>query len=134
MSGPADSESGEELREARIMAPLNSEGAPMASDELLAAGKEIKAARHAAGLTQKQAMQIVGTTIDSWQNWEQGRFAMDPALFELFLLKTGQFTLHEAVPGVGYTVLRLKLRRSRRRMSELLVLHGVLRAIAEAAK
>lgn len=50
---------------------------------------EVKAARLAAGLTQTQAAALVYKTLSGWQRWEQGERDMDPALWELFLIKAG---------------------------------------------
>ena len=53
--------------------------------------KQVKAARLAAGMTQKQAAAaILSPNYRTWQNWEAGIREMPPGLFELFLLKTGQ--------------------------------------------
>ncbi|WP_126223439.1 helix-turn-helix domain-containing protein [Burkholderia ambifaria] len=48
----------------------------------------IKAAREAAGLTQSAAAELLYKTARAWQWWEAGDRGMDPALWELFLLKT----------------------------------------------
>lgn len=50
---------------------------------------EIRAARLAAGLTQREAAALVHATVSAWEEWEQGRRRMHPGLFELFLIKTG---------------------------------------------
>jgi DNA-binding transcriptional regulator YiaG len=55
--------------------------------------EKVKAARKASGLTQAEAAPLVYTSIDNWQNWEQGRNVMARAIYELFLLKTGQILL-----------------------------------------
>jgi putative transcriptional regulator len=49
----------------------------------------IKLGRNAAGLTQSQAAQLVHVTPGAWQKWELGKARMRPAIFELFMLKTG---------------------------------------------
>jgi hypothetical protein len=46
---------------------------------------------------------MVHTAIDNWQNWEQGRYFMAPALYEFVLLKTGQITLATARAGLWIT-------------------------------
>ncbi len=46
-----------------------------------------------AALTQRQAAEIVHAGLRTWQQWEGGDRRMHPALFELFLLKTGQIKL-----------------------------------------
>ncbi|RQR65547.1 XRE family transcriptional regulator [Burkholderia sp. Bp9125] len=48
----------------------------------------IKAAREAAGLTQSAAAALLYKTTRAWQWWEAGEREMDPALWELFLIKT----------------------------------------------
>jgi DNA-binding transcriptional regulator YiaG len=51
---------------------------------------EISAARAAAGLTQAEAAGVVYADIRTWQRWEADDRAMHPAIFELFMIKTGQ--------------------------------------------
>lgn len=52
---------------------------------------QIKAAREAAGDTQAQAVaRLYRGRRMTWDDWESGRRTMDPALLELYLLKTGQ--------------------------------------------
>jgi putative transcriptional regulator len=53
----------------------------------------ITQARKQAGLTQTQAAELIYKGLRTWQQWERGDRDMDPALFELFLLKTGQIKL-----------------------------------------
>lgn len=53
----------------------------------------IRDARIAAGLTQTEAAQTVRASLRGWQQWEAGDRAMPPGLFELFMLKTGQWPL-----------------------------------------
>lgn len=48
---------------------------------------EIVAAREAAGLTQREAGELVHSDIRSWQRWEAGERQMHPAFWELFRLK-----------------------------------------------
>lgn len=55
---------------------------------------EVRAAREAAGLTQKQAAALVYASLRNWQQWEQGEGAssarrMHPGLWELFRIKAG---------------------------------------------
>jgi putative transcriptional regulator len=50
--------------------------------------EEIKAARKAAGLTQTEAAALVYVTRSAWQRWEQKERDMQPAIWELFNLKT----------------------------------------------
>jgi len=54
--------------------------------------EEVKSARAAAKLTQKQAAELIYKDIRAWQRYEAGDRHMDVALFELFLLKTNQFS------------------------------------------
>lgn len=49
---------------------------------------EIAAARQSAGLTQLQAAELIYRTLRNWQQWEGGERRMDPALWELFRIKT----------------------------------------------
>lgn len=53
---------------------------------------QVLAARKAAVLTQEQAGALVYHSRRAWQNWELGTRDMDPAVFELFQIKTGQLT------------------------------------------
>ncbi|GAA4321850.1 hypothetical protein GCM10023144_01380 [Pigmentiphaga soli] len=55
--------------------------------------EQVLTARTQAGLTQTQAGALVHATLTSWQRWEWGTRAMHPAMWELFLLKTGQAEL-----------------------------------------
>lgn len=48
---------------------------------------EIRAARHAAGLTQANAAKLVLSSLRAWEDWEAGRRRMHPAFWELFKLK-----------------------------------------------
>lgn len=50
----------------------------------------VRAARTAAGLTQTEAAAKIYSTLRTWQDWEAGGRRCHPAMFELFLLKTGQ--------------------------------------------
>ena len=54
--------------------------------------EEVRAGRLAKGLTQSQAAEIVRGRLHTWQQWEAGDRSMHPGLWELFLLKTGQWT------------------------------------------
>lgn len=49
---------------------------------------DIRVAREAAGLTQGQAAALIYRTVRNWQQWEGGERQMDPALWELFCLKS----------------------------------------------
>ena len=53
----------------------------------------IRKARRDAGLTQTEAAHVVRASLRGWQQWEAGDRAMPPGLFELFMLKTGQWPL-----------------------------------------
>ncbi len=64
--------------------------------------EEIRAAREAAGLTQTAAASLLYRTLRNWQQWESAKESpdhrrMDPALWELFKIKTGRAT---AIPIV----------------------------------
>ncbi len=50
---------------------------------------QIKAARKAAGLTQKQAGDLIKGSMRAFQDYEGGQRHMHPGLFELFSIKTG---------------------------------------------
>ena len=52
--------------------------------------EQIRNARHEAGLTQKQAAELIRATLRSWEGWEQGEGKMHPGLWEFFLCKVGQ--------------------------------------------
>jgi len=49
--------------------------------------EEIKAERHATGLSQTAAAHLIYSTLRTWQDWESGAAHMHPGLWELFLLK-----------------------------------------------
>jgi putative transcriptional regulator len=51
---------------------------------------QIKSARAAAGLTQKQAAELIMCTVRAWEQWECGNRRMHPALYDYFLIKIGQ--------------------------------------------
>ena len=53
--------------------------------------QEIKKARKAAGLTQKQAGELLSVGVRTWQRWEYGERKMSTAMLELFLIKTGGY-------------------------------------------
>jgi putative transcriptional regulator len=53
----------------------------------------IRKARDTAGLTQTEAAKAVRASLRGWQQWEAGDRAMPPGLFELFMLKTGQWPI-----------------------------------------
>jgi DNA (cytosine-5)-methyltransferase 1 len=50
--------------------------------------EEIRAARDALGLTQQEAAKVVHSSLNAWQQWEQGVRRMHPAFWNLFQLKT----------------------------------------------
>ena len=58
---------------------------------------ELREARINSGLTQTEAAQKVQASLRGWQQWEAGDRAMPPGLFELFMLKTGQWPLDSDV-------------------------------------
>jgi DNA-binding XRE family transcriptional regulator len=47
---------------------------------------KIKQARKDAGLTQRQAADLVYSSLRTWQNWERNG-NIHPAIFELFMMK-----------------------------------------------
>lgn len=47
----------------------------------------IRAAREAAGLTQRAAAALVHASVRGWEDWEAGRRRMHPAMWELFGIK-----------------------------------------------
>lgn len=49
---------------------------------------QVRAARHAAALTQSKAGTLIGASLRTWQEWEGGRRNMPSAKFALFLLLT----------------------------------------------
>lgn len=55
----------------------------------------IRDARIMADLTQTEAAQTVRVSLRAWQRWEAGDRAMPPGLFELFMLKTGQWSFQQ---------------------------------------
>ena len=65
--------------------------------------EKVKAARAASGLTQAEAAPLVYTSVSNWRNWEQGRNVMARAIYELFLLKTGQISLVSERAGLWST-------------------------------
>jgi putative transcriptional regulator len=52
--------------------------------------EQIRAAREAAGLTQRAAAELIHASLRGWEDWEAGRRNMHPAFFELFTLKTSR--------------------------------------------
>jgi DNA-binding transcriptional regulator YiaG len=48
---------------------------------------EIRAARVVAGLSQTAAAALIQSTMRTWQDWEAGKAAMHPGLWELFMIK-----------------------------------------------
>lgn len=72
--------------------------------------EELRKYREAAGLTQEQAATLIYTSPRNWQNWEQGHGdrRMPASAFELFMLKTGQYSrLHALGPENERDVLEL---------------------------
>lgn len=60
--------------------------------------QDVLAARKAAGLTQEQAAQLLGSHNRQWRLYEAGDRALSAPLWELFLLKTGQHPLWALAP------------------------------------
>lgn len=54
--------------------------------------EQLKQARSNAGLSQTQAAKLVHRSLRNWQQMEGGERQIDPAIFELFMIKTGQLT------------------------------------------
>jgi putative transcriptional regulator len=50
---------------------------------------EIKRAREKAGLSQTEAAKLIYKGLRTWQHWENGDRKMDPAFWELFIIKVG---------------------------------------------
>ena len=48
---------------------------------------EIRALRTGAGLSQREAAELVHSTWSAWQRWESGKRRMHPALWELAQIK-----------------------------------------------
>lgn len=63
--------------------------------------EQVKAARTAAGHSQTQAAETIYKGLRTWQQWEKGERAMDPALFELYLIKTEQQYLNTESSAVS---------------------------------
>lgn len=45
---------------------------------------QIRKVREAAGLSQSQAAEVVYVSLRTWQNWEAGKHAMNPVLWDCF--------------------------------------------------
>jgi hypothetical protein len=54
--------------------------------------EQIKISRIAAGHTQEQAAALIYKSVLAWNRYEAGSRSMDPAYFELYLIKTQQNT------------------------------------------
>jgi len=66
-------------------------------------GEQIEAARLAAGLTQQQAAELVHRKDSArWREWSSERHAIDPAVWELFLIKSGQRKVPRFAPQKGF--------------------------------
>jgi putative transcriptional regulator len=52
--------------------------------------KALAAARESSGLAQAQAADVLGISVRTWQEWEQGRRPVPGMALELFKIKTGQ--------------------------------------------
>jgi len=48
---------------------------------------QIRQSRHQAGLSQTAAASLIHSTMRTWQDWEAGKAAMHPGLWELWLIK-----------------------------------------------
>ncbi len=58
------------------------------------AAAEITAVRQAAGLTQAKSAHLVHVAIGTWKQYEAGTRTPHAALWELYLLKSGQHPTH----------------------------------------
>ena len=54
--------------------------------------EDVAAARTVAGLTQRQAADLIYGTESAWRSWESGLRRMHPGLWELFKIKTRKNT------------------------------------------
>ena len=58
---------------------------------------EIKAMRSLCGLTQQKAAELVHRADGArWREWESGKYQIDMAVWELFLVKTGNRRVEKA--------------------------------------
>jgi putative transcriptional regulator len=80
----------------RTAAPAYTGATPEPSEAERPSPQAIRGARLTAGLTQSEAAHWVRASLRAWQQWEAGDRAMPPGLFELFMLKTGQWPLRFA--------------------------------------
>lgn len=62
-------------------APVVTDAGPLA--------RQVRAMRTRYALTAVQAAELVHVTENAWRKWERGARAMDPAHWELFLIKVG---------------------------------------------
>lgn len=61
------------------------------TERISPSGADIRTIRLATGLTQKESASIVGLSHGSrWSEFESGNKRLDPARWELFLIKTGR--------------------------------------------
>ena len=81
------------LSVSRMMPALIVARSIMKEQDNFVSPEAIKAARDAADLSQPEAAAVVYVPASTWRNWEQGRNAMPPGLFELFMLKTGHYVV-----------------------------------------
>jgi transcriptional regulator with XRE-family HTH domain len=51
--------------------------------------RTLRETRSATGLSQSAAAALIGSTLRTWQDWEAGKAAMHPGLWELFRHLTG---------------------------------------------
>ena len=73
----------------------------MASDKVIASPTDIRAARQTAGLSQTAAGALCHRSLRAWQAVEAGDRALDPAAWELFLLRTGQHPTYKLIARPG---------------------------------
>lgn len=51
--------------------------------------EEIRAARVTAGLSRREAAELIHHSLSGWIKWEAGEARMHPGLWELFCIKAG---------------------------------------------
>lgn len=56
--------------------------------------EQVKAARNACKQTTVSAANTVYITLRQWQKYEAGAASMPPAVFELYMIKTGQMVIN----------------------------------------
>lgn len=62
---------------------------------------EIKQARHAAGHTQAKAAHLARVSVVTWKQYESGERKPSDAVWELYLLESGQHPTRQIVDKAG---------------------------------